>query len=87
MGQQNAAIHRSILHETYSQLSIEQLGRYSGKIRHNDKCVKCRFFVVPGDGPTFLGMQDIEMLGIIRFICETIDNKIPGRSLTCKLGV
>ena len=45
------------------------------KHKANDKHVKCQFFVVPGDGPSSLRMPDIDLLGIIRVICETIDNK------------
>ena len=51
------------------------------KITHNDKCVKCRFFVVPADGPALLRISDNELLDIIRVICETIDNKTTSRKL------
>ena len=64
--------------KTYKQSNIE-LGRCSVRIRHNDKCVKCRFLVVPGDGPALLGMPDIELFGIIRVMCGTIDNKTNDR--------
>ena len=61
----NSTINRAIVLKTYNQSNIEQLSRCSIWIRHNDKCVKCGFFVVPGDGATLLGMPDIELLGII----------------------
>ena len=41
-------------------------------LRHKDKCAKCRFFVIPGDGPALLGMPDIELLNILRVSCEVI---------------
>ena len=40
--------------------------------------VKCRFFVIGGDGPTLLGILEIELFGIIRVICDTIENKTTG---------
>ena len=42
------------------------------KLRHKDNCVKCRLFVVPGDGPSLLGMPDIELLSILRATCDII---------------
>ena len=43
------------------QSIIEQLSVCTVKIRHKDKCPKCRFFVVPGDGQALLEMPDIEL--------------------------
>ena len=42
------------------------------KLRHKDKCVRCRFFVVSGDIPVLLGMLDIELLSILRMACDII---------------
>ena len=33
---------------------------------------KCRFFVVPGDSPTLLGMPDTELLNILKIMCEVM---------------
>ena len=74
MAELNATINISIVPKTYDQLSAGQLGRCSERIKHNDKCVKCRLF-----GPALLGMPDMELLGIIRVMCETIDNKTNDR--------
>ena len=76
MAELNAKINRSIMLKTYNQSNIEQLCRYSVRIGHNDKCIECRFFVVPDNGPALLGMPDVELLSIIRVICEALDNKI-----------
>ena len=46
----------SIMLKIYNQSNIEQLGRCLVRIRHNDRCVKCRFFVMPGNGPALTGM-------------------------------
>ena len=54
---------------------MEWLSRCTVKIRYNDKYVKCRFFVVPGDDPALSEMPDVEFLGTIQAMCETIDNK------------
>ena len=62
---------------------MEQLSRCEVKLRHNYKWVKCRFFVVPGDGAALLRMSDIEFLGIIRVMCET-DNKAMDRKFVMK---
>ena len=40
------------------------------RLRCKDKTAKCRFSLVPGDGPVLLGMPDIEVLNIPRIICE-----------------
>ena len=50
-------------------------------MRHNDECVKCSFFVVPGYGPVLFRMLDIEFLGVIRVKCETKENKTAGRKI------
>ena len=49
----NATINKSIVFKIYNPSNIEQLGRCTVKIRCNHKCVKCRFFMVPGDGPLY----------------------------------
>ena len=36
------------------------------RLRYRDKIAKCRFFVVPGDGPVLLGMPGIELLDILK---------------------
>ena len=76
MAELNTTINRLIVLKTYNQSNIEKFSRYSVRIRHSDKCVKCRFLVVPGNGPALFGMPDIELLSMIRVMCETIDNKI-----------
>ena len=73
------AINESTVIKTYDQSNTEQLSRCSVKIGHNDKCFKCRFSVVPGDGPALLRMPDIELLDIQRVMCGTVDNKTNGR--------
>ena len=49
--------------KTYNQSDKEQLGIYTVKLRGKDKGVRCRFFVVPGDGPAFFGIPDIKWTG------------------------
>ena len=85
MAELNATINRSIVLKAYIQSNIEQLSRCSVKIRHNHKCIKCRLFVVPGNGPSLLRMLDIELLSISRVTCDTINNKTNKRSSMCKL--
>ena len=36
---------------------------------------------MPGDGPALLRMVDIELLGIITVMCETMDDKTTSRKL------
>ena len=79
MAELNATINISIVLKTYNQTNIDQLSRCTVSIRHNDKCVKHRFFVIQGNGPALLRMPDIELLSIIRVMCETTDNKTTGR--------
>ena len=67
----NATIDKSVVLKTYNQSNKEQLGRCLIKIRHNDRCVKCRFFLVPGDDPALISMPDMEFLGIITVICKS----------------
>ena len=56
----------------YSQSSIEQLGMCSVRLRLKDKTVNFSFFVVPGDCPLLLGMQDIEVLDLLKIMCEVM---------------
>ena len=58
-----------VISKTYNNSNIEQLGVCTLKIRHKDKYVRCRFFVVPGDGGLeLLVMTDIEVLDILRIM-------------------
>ena len=34
------------------------------KLRHKDKAVRCRLFVVPGDSPAIWGVLDIELVKV-----------------------
>ena len=54
--------------------SIKQrkTGMCTVKLRHKDKCFKCTFFVVPGDGLALLGMSDIDLQSILRITCDII---------------
>ena len=45
------------------------------RLRHTDKTARCRFFVVPGDGPTLLGMPYAELLGILNIMCEVVGDQ------------
>ena len=83
----NVTINSSIVFQTYNQSNVEQLCRCSIRTRSNDKCVKGRFFVVSGDGPALLEMPDIDLLGIMTIMHETIGNKQTTESLMCKLGM
>ena len=49
------------------------------KLRHKDKVATYRFFVVPGDRPVLLGMPDIEVLGILKIMCEVVKGPKVGR--------
>ena len=45
------------------------------RLRHKDKTARFRFFAVPGDCPVFLGMHDLEKLGILKIMCEVVGGK------------
>ena len=51
------------------------------RLRYKDKNAKCRFFVVPGDGPALLGMPDIELLHILKIMCDMIGDPHNNRKL------
>ena len=80
MAELNTTINRLIVLKTQNQSNIEQLGRCSLRIRPSDKCVTCRFLVEPGNGQALLRMSDVELLSIIRVMCETIDKKANDRN-------
>ena len=75
MAELNATINKSIVLKTYNQSNIKKLSRCSVEKKHKDKCVRCR-----GDGPA---LPALELLGIIRVIFETVDNKTTNK----KFGV
>ena len=58
--------------KTNNNSNIEQL---HVKLRHNDKVVIFRFFVVLNDSPVLLGMPDMEVLSILRITCRVIDGQ------------
>ena len=45
------------------------------RLRYKNKNAKCRFCVVPGEGPALIGMPDIKLLNILKIICEVIDDR------------
>ena len=49
------------------------------KLRHKDKVVTSRFFVKPRNSNALLGMLDIEVLGILKIMCEVISRQQAGR--------
>ena len=51
----------------------------SVKIRHKDKVARCRFFVVPGDGPALLGMPDIKLLSILMIMFNVTEDQQTSR--------
>ena len=57
---------------TYNCTTITQLDRCKVEIEDNDKCKKCIFFVVQGNGEVSLGMADIELLNMLNINCNTI---------------
>ena len=40
---------------------------------------RCRFFVVPDDGPTLLGMPDIKLQDILKIMCEIVEDQQAGK--------
>ena len=78
-GKLNATTNKSVLLRTYNWSKIQQSGRYTAKIRHNDKYLKCRFFVVPGVCPALLSIPDRVLLGIKRVMCKIAGKKTTGR--------
>ena len=66
----------NVLLKTYNSSNIEQLGICTVRLRHKDNVNKCRFFVVPGNGPVLLQVLDIEVLGILKITCEVIDSQL-----------
>ena len=71
----------SFVLKTFNQLDITQLCMHIAKLRYKDKGAKCRFFLVPGDGPELLGMPDIELLNILRITCAVISGPHESRKL------
>ena len=65
--------------KAYNNSNIEQCGICLVRLRHKDKVVRCRFFVVSGDGPVLLGMPDIKLLGLLNKTCNGLDQEQVGR--------
>ena len=84
MAELNVTINKSIVLKTYNQSNIEHFSRCSVRIRHNDKCVKYKFFVVQSNGTALLRMPDIELLSVLRVMHETIGNKANGRKFNAQ---
>ena len=49
----------SVKLKTYNQSHIKPLRVSTVKLIHKDECVRCRFFILPGNGPALLEMPDI----------------------------
>ena len=70
---------------TYNCKVITQLGRCKVEIENNDKCKKCIFFVVSGNGEALLGMSDTELLNILNINCNTIGTMKGEKSANCNM--
>ena len=53
----------------------------SVQLKHTDKVVRCRFFVVPDNSPMLLGMPDSKLLGELKIMCEVLDKQQVGIKL------
>ena len=78
-----ATTNKNIQLKTYNRTIITQLGVCEVKIEHNNKQRMCKFFVIPGNGQTLLGMPDINTLSIIHINCNTIDTQETDRANKC----
>ena len=47
---------------------------------------RCRFFVVPGDSPALLGMPDIELLAILKIMCDLVGDQQANRKFDSDNG-
>ena len=78
---QHVTKNNSVILKTYNQSDMKQLHVCAVRLRYRDKYDKCRFFVVPGDDPILLGMPRIEMLNILKIMCEVIGDPHESRKL------
>ena len=62
--------NNSVILKTYIQSDNEQLGMCTA--RQKDKNFKYTFFVVPAESPVLLWMSVIELLNILKIMCEVI---------------
>ena len=53
----------------YNKSSTSWVGLCSNTINHKNKQKLCKFFVVPGNVPTLLGMPHIKLLDILTIKC------------------
>ena len=60
------AQNKVVVLKTYNNLKTEQLGVCTVKWWHKDKVFWYRFFTVPGDSQSLLGVPDIDLLGILK---------------------
>ena len=65
---------------TYNNSNFEQQVVCSVQLRYKDKAVRCRFFVVPGDGPALVGMLGIKLLGLLKIACQVLDQQQADRN-------
>ena len=64
----------------YSNSNIEQLGVCSAQLKHKERVVRCRFFIIPGNSQALLGMLDIEMLESLKIMCKVLDQQLVSRT-------
>ena len=75
--------------KTYNQYNIKQSCMFTVRLMQRDKIARCRFFVVPGDDNTLLGIADIELVCILKIMCEVVEGQQADRkfgSQTMKLS-
>ena len=70
-----------VILKTYNNSHIEQLGICSVWLKHKDNVVRCRFFVVPGNGPALLGMLDTELLELLKIMSKVLNQQQVGRKV------
>ena len=68
----NETSNKSVILKLYNKISILQLGICRVQLKHTDKQLTCKCFVVQGNGTALLGMPDIELLSILCVKCNTV---------------
>ena len=63
----------------YNNSNKEQSGICSVWLKHKDKVIRSRLFLVPGNSPVLLGLLDIEPLGLLKIMCKVLDQQQVGR--------
>ena len=78
-----ATKNKYVILKTYNKTTVSQLCMCTVLIEYKSNKKRCKFFIVPGNGLTLLGMPETDVLNIIDINIHSIGVEDAGEGMCC----